>query len=152
MHAVGVARHLHSHIFVVTKRASAAMDGELELDRTATPALNLAVLQRLDARIEAIVASASHAAVYENKTGNEGWVRRDEAHFDNARALSSHERQRMCKCGISRQAIASKLTNLSLSLSSLCAVQEGHRGTHLRCQAVSGGVAPSRLLLLLRRC
>ena len=52
-----------------------AGDGVLALDRTHTPSLNLAVLQRVDPSIEAVVASASHAAVYENKTGNQEWVR-----------------------------------------------------------------------------
>lgn len=45
------------------------------LDRTHSGALNLAVLQRSDPSIEAIVASASHAAVYENRSNTE-WVRR----------------------------------------------------------------------------
>ena len=44
------------------------------LDRSHTGALNLAVLQRSDPAIEAIVASASHAAVYENRS-NQEWVR-----------------------------------------------------------------------------
>jgi hypothetical protein len=47
----------------------------IHLDRTHAPDLNLAVLRRLDASIESIIASASHVAVYVYSSEKKEWVR-----------------------------------------------------------------------------
>jgi hypothetical protein len=70
-----------------------ADDDHLQLDKTHTAALNLAVLQRMDPAVVSIVASANHVAIYSFDSALQQWEKKniDGACFITERYSGSYE-------------------------------------------------------------